>query len=94
MRNGWIFRIALWTSAGFLVSAGWGLYIASANKANPIEPIVYAFLRLTQPVAAVTVSYFDFPRGLTWIVVENAATYALVGLVLERIRRRYRAGTP
>ena len=81
MRNSLIFRIALWASTGFLVSAGWGLYFASANKANPIEPIVYAFFRLTQPVAAITVAYFDFPRGLTWIVVENAATYALLGLI-------------
>ena len=85
MRNGVIFRIALWASAGFLVSAGWGLYFASANKANPVEPIVYALFRLTQPVAAVTVSYFDFPRGLTWIVVENAATYALVSLAAQML---------
>ena len=90
MRNGMIFRIALWASTGFLVSAGWGLYFASANKANPIEAIVYALFRLTQPVAAITVSYFDFPRGLTWIVVENAATYALLGLIVETIRQRYR----
>jgi hypothetical protein len=56
MRNGMIFRIALWACTGFVVSAGWGLYFASANKANPIEPFVYAFFRLTQPVAAITVA--------------------------------------
>lgn len=90
MRNGMIFRIVLWASTGFLVSAGWGLYFASANKALPIEPIVNAFSRLTQPIAAITVSYFDFPRGLTSIVVENAVTYALIGLIVEAIRQRYR----
>ena len=90
MIKGMILRTSLWASTGFLVSAGWGLYFASANRANPIEPIVYAFFRLTQPVAALTVSYFDFPRGLTWIVVENAATYALLGIIVETMRRRYR----
>jgi hypothetical protein len=90
MRKDAIFRIAMWATAGFMVSAGTGLYFASADKAKPIEPIVYAFFRLTQPVAAITVSYFDFPRGLTWIVVENAATYALLGLIVETIRRHYR----
>ena len=90
MRKDAIFRIAMWATSGFMVSAGTGLYFASADKAKPIEPIVYAFFRLTQPVAAITVSYFDFPRGLTWIVVENAATYALLGLTVETIRRHYR----
>ncbi len=90
MRNGMIFRIVLWASTGSLVSAGWGLYFANANKALPIEPIVNAFFRLTQPIAAITVSYFDFPRGLTSIAVENAVTYALLGLIVETIRQRYR----
>jgi hypothetical protein len=90
MRKGMIFRIVLWASTGFLVSVGWGLYFASANKALPIEPIVNALFRLTQPIAAITVWYFDFPRGLTSIVVENVVTYALLGLIVEAIRRRYR----
>jgi len=81
----------MWAIAGFLVSAGWGLYFATADKANPIEPIVYGFIYLTNPVAAITVSYFDFPRGLTWIEVENAATYALLGLFMETIRQHYRS---
>jgi hypothetical protein len=86
-----IIRIALWLGAGFLVSVGWGFYFASSNKANPIEPFVYALADLTQPAAAITFSYFDFPHGLTWIVLENAATYGLIGLILETILRRYRA---
>ena len=90
MRNGMTFRIAIWTSVGALVAAGWGLYFANANKANPIEPIVYTLARLTQPVVAVTVSYFNFPFGLRSALVANAATYALVGLIVETIRRHYR----
>jgi hypothetical protein len=50
-------RVAMWASAGFLVAVCWGLYFASANKDNPIEPIVYTLARLTLPVVAV-VTYF------------------------------------
>jgi hypothetical protein len=89
MRNS-VIRIAMWESAGVLVAVGWGLYFASSNKANPIEPIVYLLVRLTQPLVALTIAYFNFPLGLTWIVIENAATYALIGLILETIRRRSR----
>lgn len=78
----------MWTIAGFLISAGWGLYFATANKANPIEPAVYTLARLTQPVVAVTLSYFDFPHGLSWTVAANAASYALAGLIVEGIRKR------
>jgi hypothetical protein len=81
-------RIAMWASAGFLVAGCWGLYFASADKANPIEPIVYTLARLTQPVVAVVVSYSHFPVGLRWCLVANAATYVLVGLIVETIRKQ------
>ncbi len=86
MRNS-VIRIAIWASVGFLISSGWGLYFAKANKANPIGPIVYAVANVTQPVAGITHSYFDFPRGLRAVEVENATTYALIGLFLATIRR-------
>ena len=83
------YRIAMWASAGFLVAGSWALYFARASKDNPIEPIVYTLARLTQPVAAVS-DYFNFPLGLRATRVWNAATYALVGLIMETIRRQYR----
>ena len=87
-----ISRIAVWASAGLFVSVGWSLYFASTNKALPIEPIVYILARLTQPTAAVAL-YLKPARqlGLTWVVVANAATFALIGLVVETIRRHYRS---
>ena len=83
------YRIVIWASAGFLVSVGWGFYFASANKAVPIESIVYTLAWLTQPTAAVA-SYLNSisPLGLTWVVVANAATYALVGLIVEMVRKQ------
>jgi hypothetical protein len=79
------YRIALWASAGFLVAGCWALYFARASKDNPIEPIVYTLIRLTCPVA-IAGSYF--PVSLYWVLVANAATYALVGLMLETLRQR------
>jgi hypothetical protein len=91
MRNDTIFRIALWASAGFLVSVGWAFYFASTDKANPIQPIVYALVWLSQPGAgAVTVLYPDLPVGLWPLVVANIATYALLGLIIETIRQHSR----
>jgi hypothetical protein len=82
------YRIATGASAAFLVAGCWGLYFASADKANPIEPIVYTLARLTQPAVAVTVSYSNSPVGLGWCLVANAATYALVGLIMETVRKQ------
>jgi hypothetical protein len=91
MRNGAIFRIVLWASAGFLVSAGWGLYFTNADKATPIPSLVYTLALLTQPIAgAVTVFYPNLPVGLWPLVLANAATYALVGLTVKTIRKHYR----
>ena len=83
------FRIILWAAAGFLISAGWGLYFAVANKRVQIGPIVYALARLTEPAAAVVI-YFNpnYPLGLRAVVIANAATYALLGLIVETTRRR------
>jgi len=87
-----LIRIATWTSAGFLVSFGWGLYFATTNKGIPIGPIVYTLARLTQPTAAV-VLYLNpaSPLGLTWVAFTNAATYALLGLMVETVRRHHRS---
>ena len=87
-----LIRIATWTSAGFLVSFGWGFYFATANKGIPIGPFVDTLARLTQPTAAV-VLYLNpaSPLGLTWVAVTNAATYALLGLMVETVRRHHRS---
>ena len=79
------YRIAMWASAGFLVAGGWGLYFASRNKDNPIEPIVYTLARLTQPIALLVQ---HSAVSLYWVLVANTATYALVGLTVEALRRQ------
>ena len=80
-------RIVMWASAGFLVAGCWALYFAWAGKVNPIEPIVHTLTRLTCPVA-IAGSYF--PISVYWVLVANAVTYALVGLVVETLRTAVR----
>jgi hypothetical protein len=83
-----VIRIALWASVGPLISAVWGFYFANTDEANPMNRIVYALSYTTQPAAGITHSYFDFPRGLRAVAIENATTYALIGSILEMILRR------
>jgi hypothetical protein len=81
------YRIAIWASAGFLVAVGWVLYFAMRNKENPIEPIVYTFGLLTQPVVLIA-SHFHFGLSFYFVILANAATYAVAGLIVEAIRQR------
>jgi hypothetical protein len=81
-------RIAVWAGAGFLAAGFWGLYFATADKSKPIGPLVDALSRLTQPIAAVVASYVHSPVGLHSFLWMNAATYALIGLTVEALRRK------
>jgi hypothetical protein len=80
----------MWMSAGFLVSASWGVYFTYANKANPVPSIVNVLAFVTQPVVgAVAVLYPDLPIGVRPLIVANVATYALIGLIVRTIWQRY-----
>lgn len=81
------YRIAMWASAGFLVAACWALYFAMRSKDNPVEPIVHTLFWLTQPVVLIG-SYFHFGMSLYLIILANATTYALIGLIVETLRQR------
>ncbi len=81
------YRIAMWASAGLIVAGCWGVYFARASKYNPIEPIVKTLVRLTCPVA---IAGQYFPISLYWSLVANAATFALIGLIVETLRRQLR----
>ena len=79
------YRIAIWAVAGFIVASGWALYFLVASKDRPIEPIVSTLARLTCPVAIVGSHY---PMSLYSVIGANIATYALVGLAAEIVRRQ------
>jgi len=89
MTTGVKFRLALWAVIGAIVAFGWGLYFASADKATPIGPIVFTLAVVTVPVAGL-VSYFHLTFGVTASVVWNTGTYAVIGLIVEMLRRHHR----
>ena len=79
------YRIALWASAGFLVAGGWALYaLASTPPAFTSADPLLALVRLTCPIALLSF----YPIRLYWVLLANAATYALVGLIIETLRQR------
>jgi tellurite resistance protein TehA-like permease len=79
------YRIATWAAAGFLVASGWAVYLLVRSKDHLIEPIVSTLIRLTCPVAIVGSHY---PVSLYSALVANVATYALIGLGVETLRRQ------
>ena len=79
------YRIAAAGTAGLLVASGWAVYFLVRSKDHPIEPIVSTLIRLTCPVAIVGSHY---PVSLYSALAANVATYALVGLVVETLRRQ------
>jgi hypothetical protein len=80
------YRIAIWAAAGFLVASGWAVYFSVANKDLPVEPMVSTLVRLTCPIAIVGSHY---PVSLYLTLAANVATYALVGLAVETLRRQF-----
>ena len=81
-------RIVIWAGVGSLVAAFWALYF-SPTAPIPItsaEPM-WTLARLTCPVVFASF-YFHFPLGVYWAILANAATYALVGLITEALRRQ------
>jgi hypothetical protein len=79
------YRIAIWAAEGFLVASGWAVYFLVASKDHPIAPIVSTLARITCPVAIIGSHY---PISLFSVLASNVATYALVGLVVEIVRRQ------
>jgi hypothetical protein len=45
--------------------------------------------RLTQPVVALVVSYLTPDVGLRVAVVANAVTYAMVGIIVETVKKQF-----
>jgi hypothetical protein len=76
-------RIAIWAGAGALVVVFWTLYIP-ATFPTPLG-VVWTLVYLTCPIALARHHALSFYL----VLLVNAATYALVGMVVETIRRQY-----
>ncbi|HEU5334337.1 MAG TPA: hypothetical protein VFU27_00160 [Terriglobales bacterium] len=87
-------RIAVWALLGFLISAGWVLYSLSAfpSPIGHIGSVTWNLAVVSQPIAFASF-HFHFGIKFYWVVLVNAATYALVGLMVEMLRRQLRHAT-
>jgi hypothetical protein len=79
-------RIAIWTGVGALVVVLWRIYI-SATLSNPLGTggLGRALIYLTCPIAIAG----QHPQSFYFVLIANAATYALAGVVVEATRRYY-----
>ncbi len=79
------YRIAVWASGGFLVAGGWALYaVATFPSTNERMREAWTLISVTCPIA---IAGMHYPVSLYWTLIANAATYALVGLIVETLRR-------
>ena len=81
-------RIAIWAATGALVAAFWAVYIATTMQ-NLKYPgsIGGVLIRITCPIALAS----HHAISLYQVVAANIAAYALVGLVVEIVRRQFQA---
>jgi hypothetical protein len=88
------YRIALWAVAGLVVAAGWGLYAVATfpSPINPATPVVWNLALITQPIAFASWR-LHFPVSIYVVLLANAATYAMVGLIIEILRRQLHHAT-
>jgi hypothetical protein len=80
-------RIAIWAALGVLVVIAWTIYI-SATLSNPLGRggVGRILVYLTCPISLASQHH---PQGFYFVLITNAATYALAGVVVETMRRYY-----
>jgi hypothetical protein len=82
------YRIAVWASAGFLIAGCWALYaFATIPPAMTSADATLLFAEITCPIVFASL-HFNFGLGLYWSLLANAATYGLIGLMIETLRQR------
>ncbi len=79
-------RIAIWAILGALVVVAWSNYI-SETLSNPLGRggSGRILIHLTCPISLAS----HHPQGFYFVLIANAATYALAGIVVEIMRRHY-----
>jgi hypothetical protein len=87
------YRIAIWASPGFFVAGCWALYaFATTPPAMTSGDPILTLVELTCPVVFGSI-HFHFALRMCWFVLANAATYGLIGAIVETLRHQpYYAG--
>jgi hypothetical protein len=80
------YRIAMWASVGFLVAGFWAIF-AFATFPSTSERMrdVWTLISVTCPIA---IAGRHYPISLYEVLAANAATYLLVGLIVETLRQK------
>lgn len=82
-------RIAIWASVGFVIACCWVVYtfVTPAENLGAAlrEPLVQAALFTSCPVA---IAGRYVPLAFWWIPPINAATYALIALIVGVLTRK------
>lgn len=77
-------RIAIWAGVGAAIVLSWGLYLLSTSPV-PHGILWWALVDLTCPIALAR----HYALSFYFVLLMNAATYALVGTAVEIMRRHY-----
>lgn len=78
-------RIAMWASAGFLVAGFWATFaFVTFPSTNERMREVWTLVCLSCPVALAK----HYSISLYEVLAANAVTYALIGLIVEALRRK------
>jgi hypothetical protein len=78
-------RVAIWASAGTLVAAFWAIYVVSTRTNTLATPGVLSTLAdLTCPIVLLR----HHAVSLGFVLLANASTYALVGIIVEALKHR------
>jgi hypothetical protein len=78
MRN----RIAIWAAVGFIVAGCWALYAALSPSITQQTQSLWILARITCPITFAS----HLPLSLYAVLIANAVTYALIGLIVETLR--------
>ena len=79
-------RIAIWATAGFLIAVFWALFaIATFPSASERMRDVWTLICVTCPIA---IAGMHHQISLYEALAANTATYALVGMIVELLRKR------
>ena len=85
------FRIAIWAIIGFLIAGSWALFAVATFPSSERMVDMWTFVCITCPIA---IAGMHHPISVYETLGANAITYALVGLVIEALRKRLHHATP
>jgi uncharacterized BrkB/YihY/UPF0761 family membrane protein len=79
------YRIAIWAIAGLLVAGFWALYALATFPSTERMRDVWPVITFTCPIAILGMHH---AISLYESLAANVITYALVGLIVETLRKR------